>query len=164
VDTPSSHAIAAVLQQGAHDQLTRPTPDLTHYLESGVLRLDLHVADGAASTHWRVEIHDTHDDDERREEALTAPVFVDLPDTGMVAARLSLSAGRLRVHFVVGSDDIRERLLKQAGELASALATAGFSRVELAAHADPGRLARDRATDEVPRETPRAGGLLDIRA
>jgi hypothetical protein len=164
VDTPSPRAIAAALQQGAHDQLTRPTQDLTHYLETGVLRLDLHVADGAASARWRVEIHDTHDDDERREDAITATVFVDLPDTGPVEARLSLSAGRLRVHFVVGGDEIRERLLGHAGELTSALATAGFSGVELAAHADPGRLARDRATDEVPREAPRAGGLLDIRA
>ena len=164
VDTPSSNAIAAALQQGAHEQLTRPTQHLTHYLETGVLRLDLHVADGAACPPSRVEIHDTYDDDQRRQEALTATVFVDLPDTGPIEARLSLSAGRLSVHFVVGSDEIRERLLGQAHKLTAALATTGFSGVELAAHADPGRLARDRATEEVPREAPRAGGLLDIRA
>ena len=89
---------------------------------------------------------------------------VDLPDTGPAEPRLSFSAGRLSVHVVVGSDEIRERLLRQAGELTPALATAGFSGVELAAYADPGRLVRDRATDDVPREAPRAGCLPDIRA
>jgi hypothetical protein len=162
--SPSSRDIAAALQHGAHDRLTRPTPDLTHYLETGVLRLDVQVAPSEPPPGWRVEIHDTHQDGQEQEDAVTAMVFVDLPDTGPVEARLALSAGRLRVHFVVGSDEVREHLLGQAGELTAALVSAGFSGVELAAQADPGRLARDRATNEVPRDTPRAGGLLDIRA
>jgi Flagellar hook-length control protein FliK len=124
----------------------------------------VHVAPGEPPLPWRVEIRDAPDHDERQEEAVTATVFVDLPDTGPVEARLALAAGRLRVHFVVASDEVREQLLAHADELTAALSSAGFTGVELAAHADPGRLARDRATDEVPRDRPRAGGLLDIRA
>ncbi len=162
--SPSAGDIAAALRHGAHDRLTSPTPDLTHYLETGVLRLDLRIAPGAAPPRWRVEIHDADRDHEHPEEAVAATVFVDLPDTGPVEARLALAAGRLRVHFVVGCDEVRDRLLAHAGELTAALSSLGFSGVELAAHADFDRLARDRATDEVPLETPRAGGLLDIRA
>jgi hypothetical protein len=160
----SAGAIATALRQGVHDQLARPTPDLAHYLETGLVRLDLRLDSGHGPTHCRVEVHDAQDDPERQEDTVTATVFVDLPATGSVEARLTLSAGRLRVHFVVESDDVRERLLDCAGELISALSSAGFHGVDLAAQADAARLARDRATDEVPRESRRAGGLLDIRA
>jgi len=160
----SPSAIASALQQGAHDQLTRPTQDLTRYLETGALRLDLHVPPCETSTRWHVEIHDPSNIADQKDKPVAATVFVDLPVTGPVEARLTLSASRLRVHFIVDSDDVREHLLAQAEVLTAALSSAGFSGVELAAHADPARLARDRVTDEVPREAPRAGGLLDIRA
>jgi hypothetical protein len=157
-------AIAGALREGAHDQLTRPTQDLTRYLETGVLRLDLHVPPSETTARWQVEIHDPPDGGGQADRPVTATVFVDLPATGPVEARLTLSAGRLQVHFVVDSDEVREHLLDQSGALTAALSSAGFSGVEMAAHADPARLARDRVTDEIPREAPRAGGLLDIRA
>ena len=101
----SSSVIASALQNGAHDQLTRPTQDLTRFLETGALRLDLQVAPSQAR--WQVEIHDPPSNAGDTDRPVTATVFVDLPVTGPVEVRLALSAGRLRVHFVVDSDDVR---------------------------------------------------------
>ena len=160
----SSHAVAEALQLGAHDRLTHPTRELAHYLETGILRLDLRVPSDDASQRCRVEVHDEGADSVAGEDAVTATVWVELPETGSVEARLTLSAGRLQVHFLVGSDEVRDRLLSCANDLTAALRAAGFSDVIVGAQADPARLARERATAELPREVPHTGGLLDIRA
>lgn len=164
VSSASPRATAEALRQSVHDQLTRPTDRLTHYLETNLLRLDLRLPPLADSPRWRVEIRDTQDDAERQDDGITATVSVELPDLGAVEARLTLSSNRLRVQFVVERDEVRQTLLDGVAELAGALAAAGFTVAGIAADADPARLARHRVTDELPRESPRPGGLLDIRA
>lgn len=161
--SPSPRDIASALLDAAHQRLTQPTDDLVRYLDSGRLRVDLVLPARDTPSHWHVDLHDTHGEPESQEAPITATVLVDLPATGPVEVRLALTATGLQVKFFVATEEVRDSLLARSAELTGALAAVGFFGIDVAADADPGRLARDRASDDVPREAPRAGGLLDIR-
>jgi hypothetical protein len=158
-DTPD--AVAAALRDAVRERLATPSLDLVHYLETGILRLALALTPGDPAA-WQLDIAGEARGAGADRPLHTVTLFAELPALGPVETRLTMTAGRLDILFVVAGEQARRLILEGARDLESALVAAGFGRVHVGAQADPARLARDRAADDLPIDPPGPGGLLDV--
>ena len=162
---PAGADLADALARAVRERMAEPSSAAAEYLLRGIVRFALPVTTSDTTATWQLEI-DPHaaTTGDPQHDATSVALFATLAALGPVEARLLLSRDDLSVRMVLASVEAATRVHEQRDVLRAALMELGFGTVSVTAVASPAQLARDRATEAVPHEPPRAGGLLDVRA